>query len=75
MSSIEWLEDRLNNVKPTEFCSIETIKGWVKRTKEMNRKEIVDAFKKGQSLVFDDNPDFMGHRYYNETFTDTNKKA
>lgn len=22
------LIDRLNNVKPTEFCSIETIKGW-----------------------------------------------
>jgi|GEM_PF-4983883 len=42
MSSIEWLEDRLNNVKPTEFCSIETIKGWIKRTKEMNRKEIIN---------------------------------
>ena len=39
-SSIEWLEDKLNNVKPTEFCSIETIKKWVEQAKELHKQEI-----------------------------------
>jgi hypothetical protein len=34
MTSIEWLQHKLNNVKPTEFCSIETIKEWVEQAKE-----------------------------------------
>ena len=35
-TSVEWLQDKLNNVKPTEFCSIETIKKWVEQAKEMH---------------------------------------
>jgi hypothetical protein len=38
-SSIEWLQDKLNNVKPTQFCSIETIKKWVEQTKEMHKQQ------------------------------------
>ena len=40
-SSIEWLEDKLNNVKPTEFCSIETIKEWVEQAKQMHKAEMI----------------------------------
>ena len=38
-NSIEWLEDKLNNVKPTEFCSIETIKEWVEQAKQMHKQQ------------------------------------
>jgi ribosome recycling factor len=47
VSSVEWLEDKLNNVKPTEFCSIETIKEWVKQAKEMHKQEIENVFSDG----------------------------
>lgn len=42
-SSIDWLEYKLNNVKPTEFCSIETIKEWVSLTKAMERELIKES--------------------------------
>jgi hypothetical protein len=38
-TSIEWLQGKLNNVKPTDFCSIETIKQWVEQAKEMHKQE------------------------------------
>jgi len=31
---------KLNNVKPTEFCSIETIKEWCEQAKEMEKEQI-----------------------------------
>ena len=40
MTSIEWLQHKLNNIKPTEFCSIETIKEWVEQAKEMHKQEM-----------------------------------
>jgi allophanate hydrolase subunit 1 len=30
---------KLNNVKPTEFCSIETIKEWCEQAKEMEKNQ------------------------------------
>jgi hypothetical protein len=63
-SSIEWLQDKLNNVKPTQFCSIETIKEWVEQAKEMHKQEINDAYKFGLS----DEYVIGSQRYYNETF-------
>ena len=64
-SSIEWLEDKLNNVKPTEFCSIETIKKWVEQAKEMHKQEIIEAFSLGDNQQGFENE---GLDYYNETF-------
>ena len=46
-TSVEWLQDKLNNVKPTEFCSIETIKKWVEQAKEMESLEKIDNFNDG----------------------------
>jgi len=37
---------------------------------EMERNQIIDAYKKGQSLGFDDNPNYMAEKYYEETFTE-----
>ncbi len=40
---IQELIDKLNNVKPTEFCSIETIKGWAESLLE-KEKEVMCEF-------------------------------
>lgn len=65
-SSIEWLEDKLNNVKPNQFCSIETIKKWVEQAKEMEKEQIIHAY--NQSWHFRDKPYETAEKYYNETF-------
>jgi len=65
MTSIEWLENKLNNVKPTEFCSIETIKEWVQQSKEMHKQEIIDAWEMGR---FNIDEVGLGEEYYQETF-------
>jgi len=36
------LIEKLNNVKPTEFCSIETIKGWAKSMLEKEKEMMCD---------------------------------
>lgn len=38
-TAVEWLEDKLNNVRPTQICSIETIKEWVEQAKEMEKQQ------------------------------------
>ena len=38
------------------------------QAKEMHKQEIVDAYEQGQSLGFDDNPNYMAGQYYQETF-------
>lgn len=69
-TAVEWLQDKLNNVKPTQFCSIETIKEWVEQAKEMERQQIIDAFESG---VYDGGENVSQYnmnseQYYNETF-------
>ena len=62
------LIDKLNNVKPTEFCSIETIKGWaesmLEKEKHMMEKVYYDAFlnSNGNRLLYD------FEEYCNETY-------
>jgi hypothetical protein len=43
-TSIEWVLQYLNNVKPNEFCSIEKIKELLEQAKEMHKQEIIDAY-------------------------------
>ena len=43
------LIDKLNNVKPTEFCSIETIKEWAESLLEKEKEQIMDAYDAGWS--------------------------
>ena len=42
-TAISWLQDKLNNVKPTQFCSIETIKEWVEQAKAMEKEQKEEA--------------------------------
>ena len=65
------LIDRLNNVKPTEFCSIETIKGWAESLLEKEKEVIMDAYGAGSNTEWDGDPIWMlvqKREYYNETF-------
>ena len=39
-TSIEWVLQYLNNVKPNEFCSIEKIKELLEQAKEMHKQEM-----------------------------------
>jgi hypothetical protein len=38
-TAVEWIIEQINNVKPHQFCSLETIKEWCEQAKEMERKE------------------------------------
>lgn len=42
-TAVEWLESKLKAVKPSEFCSIETIIEWTQQSKEMEKQQIIDA--------------------------------
>ena len=61
-TAVEWLQDKLNNVKPTQFCSIETIKEWVEQAKEMERQQIIDSIDYCRDKYID------SENYYNKTF-------
>lgn len=39
MTAVEWLIEQLNNVRPTQICSIETIKEWCEQAKEMEKQQ------------------------------------
>jgi hypothetical protein len=43
------LIDKLNNVKPTEFCSIETIKRWAESLLEKEKEQMIDWYATGQA--------------------------
>jgi hypothetical protein len=42
-TAVDSIIAKLNNVKPTEFCSIETIKEWCKQAKEMEKAQMIDS--------------------------------
>jgi hypothetical protein len=63
MTSIEWLEE-----KAKEFAIDLDLLNYFEQAKEMHKQEIIDAYKKGQSLGFDDNPNYMAEQYYQQTF-------
>lgn len=69
-TAVEWLESKLKAVKPSEFCSIETIIEWTQQAKEMEKEQIADA----QSYAIS-NADMTNNRgyfdcekYYKETY-------
>ena len=70
MTAVEWLQDKLNNVRPTQICSIETIKEWVEQAKEMEKEQIMDGFINGDKTDCMEHEDIFGYaeQYYNETF-------
>jgi hypothetical protein len=77
---IQELIEQLNNVKPQDFCSIETIKVWAESLLEKEEKMIIDAFDEGCDIGHDigSNHDYhdghnQGYDYYNETFNTKEK--
>ena len=42
-TAVQWLLAQLNSVKPTQFCSIDTIKKWTKQALEMEREQLYQA--------------------------------
>jgi hypothetical protein len=64
-TALEWLESRLNSVKPTDFCSIEKVKDWINQAKEMEKEQIMDAVNYGCS---DFGSAKNGEQYYSETY-------
>ena len=69
---MQGLIDKLNNVKPTQYCSIETIRGWSESLLEKEKEQIVNAYKEGcyDGGFFDEKWDEeRAEEYYNETYT------
>ena len=66
-TALMWIELKLNSVKPTDFCSIETIKDWVNQAKAMEKKQIKDAYNFGY-LDYTINMNENAEQYYNETY-------
>jgi hypothetical protein len=68
---LQELIEKLNNVKPTEFCSIETIKEWAESLLEKEKEQIMDAYDAGWSDGVHSID--LNDEYYFETFN-TNEK-
>ena len=68
-TAIEWLVEQLNNVRPTQICSIETIKEWCEQAKAMEREQIEDAYGdalNGHRVNYCDRNDYYNKTYKNE---------
>jgi hypothetical protein len=64
-SAVESIIKKINNIKPSQFCSIETIKQWCIEAKEIEKEQIIDAYKFG----IQDEYVIGSEQYYNETYT------
>lgn len=68
-TAVNWIESKLNSVKPTDFCSIETIRDWINQAKAMEKEQIKDAYRVGRidgNIPFEFNHTF--EKYYEETY-------
>lgn len=66
-TAVEWLIEQLNNVRPTQICSIETIKEWCEQAKEMEKDKIENAYLQGFGKCDHDGiMDF--NEYWEETY-------
>jgi hypothetical protein len=70
-TAMQELIDKLNNVKPTEFCSIETIKEWAESLLEKEKEQIMDAYDAGWSDGVHSID--LNDEYYFETFNTHDK--
>jgi len=69
-TAVQELIDKLNNVKPTQYCSIETIRVWAKSLLEKEKEQIINAYKEGCSdeIFSEKTDDIRANYYYNETY-------
>ena len=64
-TAMQELIDKLNNVKPTQYCSIETIRGWSESLLEKEKDQIVNAYKEGCSdSILDESTDEVRAKEY-----------
>lgn len=63
-TAVEWLQDKLNNVKPTQFCSIDTIKEWAEQAKEMEKQQSLRDYSHGVKDAITDINSVDCNRYY-----------
>jgi hypothetical protein len=72
VTAVQSIIQKINNVKPSDFCSIETIKQWCEQAKEMEKEQIAKAFDDGDynyhysRKTGDDFED--GKEYFNEVY-------
>jgi hypothetical protein len=64
-TAVEWIIEQINNVKPHQFCSLETIKEWCEQAKEMEKEQIMDAYIQGSISLTSKND---AEQYYKETY-------
>ena len=70
VTAVQSIIEKINNVKPTEFCSIETIKKWCNEAKEMEKEQMWEYIKKNY-CIGDKSLEFHRlefEKYYNETY-------
>ena len=69
---IEELIEKLNNVKPTEFCSIETIKGWAEEISDKEKEKMHKVWNDSKTNFVRSSNGFDFYTsfedYYNETY-------
>ena len=64
------LIDQLNNVKPQDFCSIETIKVWAESLLEKEKEQIVNAWIDDRFPLDKDWTKQCAKNYYEQTYGD-----
>lgn len=65
-SAVESIIEKIDNVKPTEFCSIETIKKWCNEAKEKERQQLDHAFINGKFVYTGSNE--TSQQYYEDNY-------
>ena len=53
-TAMQELIDKLNNVKPTQYCSIETIRGWSESLLEKEKEQLERAWQDGAETAQND---------------------
>lgn len=75
-TAMQELIEKLNNVKPTEFCSIETVKGWAESLLGKEKEQIINTYKEGYNnndffnvgMVYKRSDEEKAENYYNENY-------
>ena len=74
MTAVDSIIEKINNVKPNEFCSIETIKKWCIEAKATEKTQNKDSFYNGflldnaEMIANGTNPIIEFENYYKETY-------
>ena len=68
-TAMQELIEKLNNVKPTEFCSIDTIREWSKELLKKEKEQIKESYYKDLYVDLNGNKLFINAEdYYNKTY-------